>query len=228
MSTQLSELSYIQVSNNEQIIDQTNELMILSHGYGSNGHNLADLAKFLAPFFPNAVFICPNAPELAEANNIDMQHPSRLQWFSLADRSVPALSLKVTKSGAILSQFVINCVERLNTPYNKVALLGFSQGTYVSIQASLTLPQQIGGIIGCSGSFIKAAAQLIQDAQKSNVILIHGDNDDVIPHYYSETAQKDLTEMGHQCELSIIKNLGHCITPKVMKKIVTSLQQIWN
>lgn len=37
-------------------------LVILVHGYGSNGEDVISLAREIQPALPNAAFVAPNAP----------------------------------------------------------------------------------------------------------------------------------------------------------------------
>ena len=57
------------------------QLVVLLHGYGSNGEDLIGLAPFFAQALPEAEFLSPNAPFPCELS------PFGFQWFGLEDRS---------------------------------------------------------------------------------------------------------------------------------------------
>ncbi len=55
------------------------QLIVLCHGVGADGHDLIDLAPYWGHALPHAVFVAPNAPE-----PFDMAPVGR-QWFSIGD-----------------------------------------------------------------------------------------------------------------------------------------------
>ena len=51
------------------------QAIVLCHGYGGDGKDISTLAINWQRFLPNAIFLCPNAPEICEVN------PQGFQWF---------------------------------------------------------------------------------------------------------------------------------------------------
>ena len=51
------------------------QAIILCHGYGGDGKDISALAINWQRFLPDAVFLCPNAPEVCAVN------PQGFQWF---------------------------------------------------------------------------------------------------------------------------------------------------
>ena len=51
--------------------------IILCHGYGGDGKDISSLAINWRRFLPDAIFLCPNAPEICTVN------PQGYQWFDL-------------------------------------------------------------------------------------------------------------------------------------------------
>src|ERR1700736_2148828 len=60
-------------------------LVILLHGLGADGNDLIGLQQYWGPLVPDAEFISPNAPFPCD------MAPYGYQWFSVQDRSLPAV-----------------------------------------------------------------------------------------------------------------------------------------
>src|SRR5215510_13032019 len=118
------------------------QLVVLLHGYGSNGDDLIGLAPFFAQALPDAEFLSPNAPFPCEMS------PFGFQWFSLEDRS-PEMKLGGTRLAAqILDQFLDAELARRDLKDPDLALVGFSQGTMMSLHVGPRRPNAMAGILG--------------------------------------------------------------------------------
>ena len=53
------------------------QAIVLCHGYGGDGKDISTLAINWQRFLPDAIFLCPNAPEVCSVN------PNGYQWFDL-------------------------------------------------------------------------------------------------------------------------------------------------
>ncbi|MDP6755569.1 MAG: dienelactone hydrolase family protein, partial [Candidatus Marinimicrobia bacterium] len=97
-----------------------------------------------------------------------------------------------------------------------IFLIGFSQGASLAMEYALRLPYAIGGIIPIAG-FIKTLDVLESEATPQStdtpVLLLHGDQDSVIPHTHSEEAKTFLDGRGHDVHLEIY-NAPHKISLK--------------
>ena len=54
------------------------QIIVLCHGYGGDGKDISMLAINWQRFLPDAIFLCPNAPETCSIN------PGGYQWFDLS------------------------------------------------------------------------------------------------------------------------------------------------
>ena len=54
------------------------QAIVLCHGYGGDGQDISNLAINWQRFLPEAIFLCPNAPEICAVN------PQGYQWFDLS------------------------------------------------------------------------------------------------------------------------------------------------
>lgn len=181
------------------------QIVMLLHGVGADGNDLIGLAPYYQQVLPDALFISPDAPF-----PYDMA-PYGRQWFGLQDRSEPA-RLKGTQSSApILDKFIDDTLAAHNLNEDKLALVGFSQGTMMSLYVGLRREKSLAGIVAQSGILI--GPELLADEIKSRppVLLIHGDVDAVVPFDYMGKAESALKENGVDVEAHVRPGLGHGI-----------------
>ena len=102
-------------------------------------------------------------------------------------------------------------IERTGVSPDRLALVGFSQGTMMSLQLAFYFESLIAGIIGYSGRIVLAPTGAPALKSKPPIMLIHGDGDDLIPvASMLETAQKLLSH-GMTAQWHICQDLGHSI-----------------
>lgn len=184
------------------------QLVVLCHGYGSNGNDLIGLAPHWRSYLPHAAFVAPNAPQ---------RHPmgSGYQWFPLS-RIDPDEALRGTESAApLLNGFIDSELARLDLAPEKLALVGFSQGAVMSIYAGLRRKPGPAAIIGFSGFLV--GADSVPAGAKTPVLLVHGDADQVVPPQALLTAANLLAGLGVPVQWHMSKGLAHGIDPSGME-----------
>jgi phospholipase/carboxylesterase len=181
------------------------QLVVLLHGYGSNGEDLIGLAPFFAQALPEAEFLSPNAPFPCELS------PFGFQWFGLEDRTPEMMLGGVRVAAQILEPFLDGELAKRSLSDRDLALVGFSQGTMMSLQVGPRRANRIGGILGFSGSLI--APQLLAQEVKSKppVFLVHGTADQVVPFGALAQAEKALADAGIPVETESRPGLTHSI-----------------
>ncbi|MCK5285509.1 MAG: alpha/beta fold hydrolase [Alphaproteobacteria bacterium] len=188
------------------------QVVILLHGFGSNGQDLISLAPMWAQSLPDAVFVSPDAPFSCN-NTIPYGHSNSYQWFSLQDRDAHKIAQAIQLTVPILDKFITETLERYELSADKLALVGFSQGTMMSLYSGLRYPEKIAGILGYSGSLIDGDS-LMKDSDKFNkplIYLIHGEADDVVPVEGYHHACKTLKSAGFDVSGHTTPNLTHSI-----------------
>lgn len=181
------------------------QLVVLLHGYGSNGDDLISLAPFFAQALPDAEFLSPNAPFPCEIS------PLGFQWFGFEDRT-PEMQLGGVRLAAeILDKYLDTELARRGLKDRELALVGFSQGTMMSLHVGPRRPDQIGGILGFSGSLI--APDLLKAEMKSKppIFLVHGTGDQVVPFGALTQAERALRDAGIPIETEARPGLPHSI-----------------
>ena len=123
-------------------------LVILLHGLGADGNDLIGLAPYWAPMLPEAEFLSPNAPFPCD------MAPYGYQWFSSQDRNPAAVLAGVRAAAPILDAFIDEALAARGLGDGDLALVGFSQGTMMSLFVGLRRAQPAAGIVGFSGRLL--------------------------------------------------------------------------
>ena len=180
-------------------------LVILLHGLGADGNDLIGLAPYWAPLLPEAEFLSPNAPFPCDMS------PSGYQWFSSQDRSPMAVLAGVRAAAPILDAFIDNALAARGLGDDDLALVGFSQGTMMSLFVGLRRAQPVAGIVGFSGRLL--APELLADELRSRprISLVHGTEDPLVPYASLAAAETTLTAAGVPVETLTCPGIGHSI-----------------
>src|ERR1700726_4816555 len=123
-------------------------LVILLHGLGADGNDLIGLQQVWGRLLPEAEFISPNAP-----SPCDMA-PYGYQWFSVQDRTPAAMLAGVRAAAPMLDGFIDEELQKRGLDESDTALVGFSQGTMMSLYVGLRRAKPLAGILGYSGRLL--------------------------------------------------------------------------
>ncbi len=186
------------------------QLVVFLHGYGSNGDDLISLASEYAPALPDAHFISPNAPFRCELAPAQSDFPS-YQWFSLTSYDPDYLYEGVQKVIPILDSFINSQLNRFSLTHKNLLLIGFSQGTMLSLHYGLHKKDSCAGILGYSGMLLDAKPIKDTLQAKPPICLIHGTADNVVPFASMQTAKGKLAPCGITIETHKRPHLGHGI-----------------
>src|SRR5579871_1369604 len=121
-------------------------VVVLLHGLGADGGDLIGLAPYWAPQLPTTEFLSPHAPYPCD------MAPYGRQWFSLQDRSPNMIVAGVQAAAPILEAYLDDVLRERGLPPERLALVGFSQGTMMALHVGLRRPQRLAGIVGYSGA----------------------------------------------------------------------------
>ncbi len=125
-------------------------LVILLHGLGADGNDLIGLAPQIAAALPTTMFVAPNAPYPCD------MAPFGFQWFSLKDLSASAILAGTQASAPILDAYIDDLLAETGISADRTALLGFSQGTMMSLFVAPRRAEPVAGILGYSGMLVGA------------------------------------------------------------------------
>jgi len=149
-------------------------VVVLLHGYGDSGQGLISLAPHWQAEMPDTLFLAPNAPHPCE-----IAPTSGFQWFSLQEYNPQSLLKGTEAAHSILDNYLDKIVEEYGISADKMALVGFSQGTMMSLYTGPRSKEKLAGILGYSGALVGGGG--LKSTQKPPIHLIHGDNDSIVP-----------------------------------------------
>jgi phospholipase/carboxylesterase len=196
------------------------QLVILLHGLGADGNDLIGLAPYWGPLLPEAEFLAPDAPFPCD------MAPFGRQWFSLQDRSPVSILAGVRAAAPILDAFIDEALAARNLDERRLALVGFSQGTMMSLYVGLRRAKPVAGILGYSGALIGAESLAEEIRSRPPVLLIHGDSDEIVPFGALSLAAQGLKAAGVPVQSLICPGLGHAIDEAGLKRGAAFLQKV--
>ena len=187
-------------------------LVILLHGLGADGNDLIGLAPYWAPLLPEAEFLSPNAPFPCD------MAPYGYQWFSAQDRSPEAVLAGVRAAAPLLDAFIDEALAERGLGDGDLALVGFSQGTMMSLHVGLRRAAAAAGIVGYSGRLL--APELLPGELRSRppVLLAHGTEDPLVPYASLAAAEAALKAAGVAVETLTCPGIGHSIDQEGLRR----------
>jgi phospholipase/carboxylesterase len=197
----------------EIVPDEVNNLMLLLHGYGSNANDLLSIGINIKELLPNTAFLFVNAPTPCE-NHVEGCN----QWFSLKTMNLFTILKEIKRSHILLNHLIIEQIKRFNISPNNLIIGGFSQGAMMSLYTGLRQEQQPLGLISFSGMLPDTLETLKKDIRnRTNVCLIHGDLDNVVPYNSMSTAEEIFMALDVPCSSFTIENMRHEINEDALK-----------
>lgn len=181
------------------------QLVILCHGYGSDGNDLIALAPFWQALLPDADFIAPNAPERCDGS------PMGYQWFPITRLDPSEIAAGVSGASTVLEAFISGQLAARGLDASQLALVGFSQGTMMALHVGLRMGMPPACIVGFSGA-LAMPERLPQDIRcRPPVLLVHGEVDDMLPVTRMYMAVQALGAAEVPVEWHVSPGLGHSI-----------------
>lgn len=182
-------------------------LVILLHGVGSHGLNLAPLGDVWRENLPTTRFAAPDAPA-----PFDMG--PGYQWFSIDGVTPDNRPQRVQGARADFDRLIGGLLSEqglIGHP-ERVVLAGFSQGSIMALDAVASGRWQFAAVVAFSGRL--SSPQPLTPAVGTPVLLLHGADDPVIPSWETERAAAALQALGLTVQFAVLPQLGHGISPE--------------
>jgi phospholipase/carboxylesterase len=180
-------------------------LVVMVHGYGADGQDLIGLADHWRPFLPRVAFVAPNGPQPVAGG-------AGFQWFPISRIDPHEMRQGVEAATPMLEAFMDAELARLNLPPERLALVGFSQGTMLALHLGLRRAPPPAAIVGFSG--LLAGGVPDGPAPVTPFFLTHGDADTVIPPQAMFQAAGELGTAGAAVQWHLAAGMGHGIDPE--------------
>ena len=188
------------------------------HGLGSNEQDLIGLA----PHLPDGLlWISPRAPLVLGRNSYE--------WYRVKVIGRPDPE-QVMSALETIDDFITQALSAYPIDPQKLFLLGFSQGSLLSICYALEYPSRVAGVIAQSGYIPSHVNLAINESELKHkpFILTHGEHDTLIPiewarasHDRLQTLGVDLTyhefQMGHNVSLDSLKVISKWLQEQLSK-----------
>lgn len=188
------------------------QLVILLHGLGADGNDLIGLAPYWARLIPEAEFVSPNAPFPCDMASYGYQ------WFSAQDRSPPAVLAGVRASAPLLDAFIDEALAERRLDDSDLALVGFSQGTMMSLFVGLRRARPAAGIVGYSGRLLAPELLAGELRSRPKTLLVHGTEDPLVPYASLAAAEAALRNAGVPVECLTCPGVGHSIDQEGLRR----------
>jgi phospholipase/carboxylesterase len=182
--------------------------VIALHGRGSNEEDLIGLA----PHLPEGIlWISPRAPLLLG--------PGSYEWYRVRVIGKPEPD-QVLAALETVDRFIDEVLVNYPIDPQKLFLLGFSQGSILSMCYTLTHPSRIAGVIAQSGYIPKNMDLEIDEAgvKGKPFILTHGDQDTVLPVEWDRASRDRLQQLGVDLEYHEFP-MGHNVSMESLEVI---------
>jgi phospholipase/carboxylesterase len=180
------------------------QIVLLLHGYGSNGADLISLAPHWQQALPDALFLAPNAPQRCGMG---------YQWWGLSAFTPQALASGAAGAAPAIEAFIDRKLAEYGLTEAQLAIVGFSQGTMMALHVGLRRKQQLAAIVGYSGMLTGAAELAHATITEPPVLLIHGSADPIVPVSSLHTAKSALQRLGVEVTTHVSQGLGHSVDP---------------
>ena len=189
---------------------RTTSVVIFLHGYGADGADLLGLAEPLAPHLPGTAFHAPDAPEPCAGN------PFGRQWFPipwLDGSSQQAAEEGLVQAAVDLNGYIDSVLAAEGVGADRLALVGFSQGTMMALHVAPRRNAALAAVVAFSGRLLHPDRLMAEVRVKPPVLLLHGDQDPMVPFADMGAAGDALVTAGFETYAHVMKGTGHGIAP---------------
>lgn len=180
-------------------------LVVLLHGLGADGSDLIELAPHWATAAPHARFVALDGPFPCD------MAPYGRQWYSLQDRAPPVVWAGIERAAPLLNAFIDAELASLNLTPDRLVLMGFSQGTIMALHIAPRRSEPVAGVMGFSGRLASPERLAGETVSRPPILLIHGEEDQVVPVDELTAAETALRAAGFAVESHRLPDLDHGI-----------------
>lgn len=179
-------------------------LCIMLHGFGADGSDMLDVAAEMSQMLPNTHFVAPNGPEPC------LTAPGYFQWYGL-ETGAPGADVAAELLAPRINLYADIQLERLGLDNSRLIMLGFSQGGGVMLEAALRRTEACAGVLIFTGSLRNGHKLDEVVHSRPPVMMIHGDEDDVVLPETVTRAAAALAEQKVVCGHHFCMGLGHSL-----------------
>lgn len=202
--------------------EKAGSVVVFLHGYGADGTDLLGLSEPLAQHLPKTAFYAPDAPQPSRNN------PMGYQWFPipwLDGSSEVDARIGMEQSIIALNEFLDTVLAAEELTADRMVLVGFSQGTMMALHVAPRRADAVAGVVGFSGRLLSPETLAAEALVKPPVLLIHGDQDEVVPFDDMGIAGQALQDAGFVVYGHVMDGTGHGISPDGLSAALAFIRQ---
>lgn len=189
-------------------------LYIYLHGEQGGALAMVEVVDALAQAYPRAAHLVPDGCSIGESPD------EARQWFSECGITEEVRANRVRAVLPAIADFVRDAQAHFGVTANATALVGFSQGATVALEAAQARPGLVGRVVAIAGRY----AALPEFAPQAVIHLAHGKDDAVVPARHSVEAATRLIALGGDVTADIVPGIGHLPHPELLARVVGHLQ----
>lgn len=193
-------------------------LFVLLHGVGARASDLAPLARRLADEYPQAAVVGLDGPQAFDA--APPSHGGR-QWFSVLGVTEENRPARVAAALPGLVATLRALQQRFGVSWPCTALVGFSQGSILALEAVQAEPALAGRVIAFAGRHARAPEHAPVD---TTIHLLHGLEDRVIPPGPAVDSAHRLVALGGDVTADVLPGIGHELHPALLDRAIAHLR----
>ena len=179
-------------------LDAADGAIVALHGRGADAADIIALAREVAP--PGVAIVAPQAAG-------HTWYPYR--FLEPMERNEPYLSSALRRVAEVVSELAEHGIDA-----ERVALLGFSQGACLALEAAARYAQRYAGVIGFSGGLIGPPGTRFDyhgSLAGTPVFIGSSDVDPHIPKERVEESAEALARHGASVEARLYPGMGHTV-----------------
>jgi phospholipase/carboxylesterase len=190
------------------------QLVLLYHGVGGSPADMQALGRRLAAEFESAFVVSIAAPEAFEVG-------FGRQWFSMRDITEENRSQRVAGAMPVFLERVGAWQREAGVGVEATALIGFSQGAIMALEATLARDPLAGRVVAIAGRY----ARLPRIASASvTVHFIHGKSDPVIAYRHTIEAAERLIALGGDVTADVLPFVEHELNAQIIDLVIERLR----
>lgn len=183
------------------------QIVLLLHGFGSNGDDMISLAPHWQDALPDALFLAPHAPQKCGMMG------TGYQWWGLSGFAPSALAAGALSAAPAIDGFIDRKLDEYGLSENDLALVGFSQGTMMALHVGLRRQHAVAAVVGYSGMLTGGSELAHIKHAKPPVLLVHGTADPVVPIAAMHMAETELKRLDVPVTTHISYGVPHSVDP---------------
>ena len=180
---------------------QAQQLVLLFHGLGETPQAMLPLGERLARQFPNAFVVSVVAAEPADGG-------TGHQWLSVRGLDDANRTARVSAALPAFLRAVAHWQAVSGLGPVATALIGFSQGAIMALEATRVEVACAGRVVAIAGRFTELPERA---AAATTLHLFHGKQDEVIPYRHTIEAVQHLLGIGGDATADVLPFVGHAL-----------------